>query len=393
MPTGLIEFSELVQSEGVIKTTLKGKRGVYLWTNKINGHQYIGSAMDLSARLSDYFSKSYIKAQSKRGSAISLAIAKYGYDEFTLQVLVLGSSPIRENISVNSDHILLEQYYLDRYLLIYNVRRVALGPAPTYKTNEPKIMGENNPQFGKLGSEGAAWANRHSEEQRAIWSLTRSTPIFIYDNNDLTFKLFIYGYERLANYLDVHINTAKRAAKSGKVYTNPKGESFIISLVELTEQELKNIKINNKPKSTIAKAVHVYNKDKTILLKTFNTVSSFITLSKQSGSSVKLLCESDALWLGEYFLSYELLPSADNSLNSVGIFNPKLNTRKLSIPVYSYSADGKTFIKYYSSLRNCVKELEGNRNFNTKTLELCIKHKELYHGFIVSDVPLFDHLI
>lgn len=34
--------------------------------------------------------------------------------------------------------------------------------------------------------------------------------------------------------------------------------------------------------------------------------------------------ESDALWLGEYFLSYELLPSADNSLNSVGIFNPKL---------------------------------------------------------------------
>lgn len=65
----------------------------------------------------------------------------------------------------------------------------------------------------------------------------------------------------------------------------------------------------------------------------------------------------------------------------------------MSIPVYSYSADGKTFIKYYSSLRNCVKELEGNRNFNTKTLELCIKHKELYHGFIVSDVPLFDHLI
>lgn len=55
---------------------------------------------------------------------------------------------------------MLEQYYLDRYLLIYNVRRVALGPAPTYKTNEPKIMGENNPQFGKLGSEGAAWANR-----------------------------------------------------------------------------------------------------------------------------------------------------------------------------------------------------------------------------------------
>ena len=95
LPAGFIEFSDLEKSEGTIRTTLIGKRGVYLWTNNINGHQYIGSAMDLSARLSDYFTKSYIKAQSKRGSAISLAIAKYGYAEFTLQVLVLGSSPIR----------------------------------------------------------------------------------------------------------------------------------------------------------------------------------------------------------------------------------------------------------------------------------------------------------
>lgn len=97
MPTGFIKFTELDKSvrRGAIRRTLVGKRGVYLWTKKFNGHQYIGSAMDLSARLSDYFTKSYIKAQSKRGSAISLAIAKYGYAEFTLQVLVLGSSPIR----------------------------------------------------------------------------------------------------------------------------------------------------------------------------------------------------------------------------------------------------------------------------------------------------------
>jgi hypothetical protein len=114
-------------------------------------------------------------------------------------------------------------------------------------------------------------------------------------------------------------------------------------------------------------------------------------LSKQSGSSVKLLCESDKLWLDEYFLSYELIPGADNSLNNVGAFNPKLRSPNASISVYTYSADGKTFIKRYSSLRACVGALEGNRNFNTKTLELCIKHQELYHGFIVSTIPLFDH--
>ena len=52
---------------------------------------------------------------------------------------------------------------------------------------------------------------------------------------------------------------------------------------------------------------------------------------------------------------------------------------------------GKTFIKRYSSLRECVKELEGSRNFNTKNLELRIKYNELYHGFRVSFTPLFDH--
>ena len=116
-----------------------------------------------------------------------------------------------------------------------------------------------------------------------------------------------------------------------------------------------------------------------------------MNFSNLNGSSVKLLCESDKLWLEEYFLSYDLKASADNSLSYVSEFKPEFKNRKISIPVYTYSADGKTFIKRYSSLRDCVKELEGNRNFNTKTLELRIKYKELYHGFIVSNTPLFDH--
>jgi hypothetical protein len=115
--------------------------------------------------------------------------------------------------------------------------------------------------------------------------------------------------------------------------------------------------------------------------------------SKLSGSVTKQLCESESLWLDEYFISYDLIPGADNSLASVGEFRPKLRERTTSIPVYTYSADGTTFIKRYSSLRECVKDLEGNRNFNTKTLMLRIEHKELYHGLRVSYAPLFEHSI
>jgi hypothetical protein len=111
--------------------------------------------------------------------------------------------------------------------------------------------------------------------------------------------------------------------------------------------------------------------------------------SNQSGQNIKLLCTTNTLWLNEYFLSYDLIVSADNTLINLVEFDPKIKNRITSIPVYTYSSDGKTFIKCYSSLRDCVKDLEGNRNANVNSLKLRIEHKELYHGLRVSYTPLF----
>lgn len=69
---------------------------------------------------------------------------------------MLAPSPTRDTVSVNSDFILLEQYFLDRYILIYNIRRIALGPAPVLKPNYSHNKGNTNTQFGKKGPEGAA---------------------------------------------------------------------------------------------------------------------------------------------------------------------------------------------------------------------------------------------
>jgi group I intron endonuclease len=287
LPAGNIEYLNPQESEGIIRTSFVKKRGVYLWTNKINGKQYVGSAMDLSSRLSAYYTNSYLKYQSTQGSVISAAILKYGLSQFSLQVIVLGPSPTRDTISVSSDFILLEQYYLDRYILKYNVRRIALGPAPVLNPNYNNNKGESNTQFGKKGPEGAAWNRHHSPEQKALWSLTRSTPIFVYDYSTLTFHSIVYGYGRLANLLGVHVNTARLAVKSGDVYSN----KYILSLSELDKEKInKAIKDNAKPKSTAIKAVHVYNKNKSVLLKTFPSVNAFMSFSKQSGSNVKLLC-------------------------------------------------------------------------------------------------------
>jgi hypothetical protein len=183
------------------------------------------------------------------------------------------------------------------------------------------------------------------------------------------------------------VNTARHVAKSSSVYAG----KYILTLENVSRERLEALKANVKHKSTAKRIVYVYDKQKSVLLKTFSSVNEFIQFSKLSGSVTKQLCESESLWLNEYFISYDLIPGADNSLASVGEFRPKLRERVTSIPVYTYSADGTTFIKRYSSLRECVKDLEGNRNLNTKTLMLRIEHKELYHGLRVSYSPLFEH--
>lgn len=57
----------------------KGKTGLYRWTNIKTGHTYIGSAVDLSRRLRDYFSSRFIAKEAiKSNSIIYRALLKYG---------------------------------------------------------------------------------------------------------------------------------------------------------------------------------------------------------------------------------------------------------------------------------------------------------------------------
>ena len=66
----------------------KNKSGIYLWKNLINGKQYIGSAIDLTNRLSFYFSckamKNYLKNSQ---SYIYNALLNHGHSKFSLTIL------------------------------------------------------------------------------------------------------------------------------------------------------------------------------------------------------------------------------------------------------------------------------------------------------------------
>ena len=69
--------------------------GIYKFTNKLNGKIYIGSSKNLAKRFSQYFNISYISTV-KNKLTISRALIKYGYSNFTLEILEYFKSAIRK---------------------------------------------------------------------------------------------------------------------------------------------------------------------------------------------------------------------------------------------------------------------------------------------------------
>lgn len=62
----------------------KGKAGIYMWTHLENGRRYVGSALDLSNRISDYYSSSYLK---RADSYICNALVCHTHAAFSLSIL------------------------------------------------------------------------------------------------------------------------------------------------------------------------------------------------------------------------------------------------------------------------------------------------------------------
>lgn len=109
----------------------RGKVGIYLFTDKETGKQYVGSSNNLSRRFSCYFSMAYdIKEQHiKNKSKICFAIRKKGIDNFKLEVL--------EYIDSDDNDLILarEQYYMDLINPQLNIVKVA-GNTRYFKHSE-----------------------------------------------------------------------------------------------------------------------------------------------------------------------------------------------------------------------------------------------------------------
>nr|CCO62231.1 GIY-YIG endonuclease [Rhodotorula taiwanensis RS1] len=369
LPEGHTHYPNAALAKGSALTAHQGKPGTYLWTNLINGHQYVGSStVGLSGRLSDYFRPSYLEHQITRGSVISAALLKYGHENFSLDVYHC------------DDPLVQEQLYLDSFVMVYNARRDATGPAYTPGV-QPDRSGANNPQYGLTGTQGAHWGGTHSQD---LWSLSRATTYYLYSVTTSLLCETCLGLQHLAQVLNVHANTARRAVKA-QVY-----KGFVISTSILTPEAVQAIVqgFSVEPNRRIVKPVYIYNAAQTVLLHVYSSVTAFMVASGLNGSSVRQLATTTALWRDTYFVSHELIPGADNTMSTVGTFVPVDSLKADAKPVYGKPITGGPQVKW-SSIRDCLRALTGDRNTNAKSLLLRMKHNEPYFDYYVSHEP-FD---
>jgi len=218
--SSLIYNNAETEKQLILKDT-KNKAGVYLWTHLDSNKKYVGSSVNISRRLTYYFSKVNIARFKK--SRIHNALHRYGYSSFSLTILEFIDIT---NLPINEAKILIlerEQYYIDVILPEYNILKFAgslLGFSHSKDTLEKfKIAkdNKNNPMFGKLHSKETKIkmseikkGKFQSKETKLKISLTNSKKVFIYiDDSTLNKKILFKFFD---NFLEAakDLNCSKR---------------------------------------------------------------------------------------------------------------------------------------------------------------------------------------
>jgi group I intron endonuclease len=152
----------------------KNKSGIYKFVNKLSGSFYIGSAKNLRTRIYSYLQLS-ILLKGKNNSIITRALIKYGYSNFSLEIL--------EYCDV-SKLLEREQYYFDLLEPDYNIAKVAGSTIGVPRSEEFKNKlrelrkGKVHKEETKLlmsqihlGANNSMFGKKHTEQIGSIWNL------------------------------------------------------------------------------------------------------------------------------------------------------------------------------------------------------------------------------
>ena len=136
----VVTYSNADQDKALAVRHNRGKSGIYRWVHIESGKSYIGSSVNLSIRLSQYYNYNHI-SDPKHNMTIYKALLRYGYATFRLEILEFCTlEKLMER----------EQFYIDNYKPEYNILKVA----------------------------GSSFGFRHSEASKELMSLLAKGRLF-----------------------------------------------------------------------------------------------------------------------------------------------------------------------------------------------------------------------
>ena len=202
----------------------------------MNGKSYIGSAVNISIRLSKYFQLSQLIIHNVN---VYKALLKYGYSNFSLEIL---------EYCHKKDCINREQFYLDSLQPEYNLNPIAGSRQGSFQSSDTKnksthfmsLIGRTLAEEARLKMSQAKKGSNHP-----FFGKTRSQDtkdkIIIHEMNDDGTTIFVYSlqYDLLftfsssrsaAKYFSCDYTTILRYARSGRKKNTQMRVFFCISL-------------------------------------------------------------------------------------------------------------------------------------------------------------------
>lgn len=155
--------------------------GVYVLTNLVNGHQYIGSSMNIRHRL--WAHRANLRHNKHHNPYLQNAWNKYGENNFDFSVL--------EKCTVE-DRFKREQFYVDSLKPVYNICvEIVENPPSTVDSRHKQSVTRK-----KLMAEG-------------IIPITNNTPVYVY-YKDGSFVGYWESIRKAAKKLGIHYSSACR---------------------------------------------------------------------------------------------------------------------------------------------------------------------------------------
>jgi len=180
-------YNSLKEDRTEILKDQKDKSGVYCLVNKINGHTYVGSSINLASRMKNYLNNTFLKSKQNSNMPIVKALLKYDQSNFSLLIL--------EYVELES-LITRETFYITYLIPYYNVLKQGYSSLGYKHTEETKqllselarnrthsdetkaliakaLVGENNPFYNKT----------HSIESKLRMIEAKSAyPVYVYNS-------------------------------------------------------------------------------------------------------------------------------------------------------------------------------------------------------------------